>query len=77
MLVVELSMPRSEQEKTLAALQSFNTRGHAMSIALVTQESGLLAEPSSNSTSVQVVPGPLSPVWLHAFLTGVLATCRS
>ena len=76
MLVVEMAMPRLQQEKTLTALQSFNTRGHTMSIALVTEESGLVAQPSNNSTSVQVVPGPLSPIWLHAFLTGVQSIWR-
>lgn len=76
-LIVELSMGRSQQEKTVSALQGFNTKGRPMSIALVTEESGLISAASRNAPSVQVVSGPLTPIWLHAFLTGVQATWRA
>lgn len=76
MLVVELAMPLSQQERTVAALQEFNARGRPMSIALVTQETGLLTGKLSTPPSIQLVPGPITPVWLHAFLTGVQASWR-
>lgn len=75
-LIVELSMPRSQQEKTVAALQSFNSKGRPIFIALVTEELDLIPSASRNPASIQVVSGPLTPVWLHAFLVGVQATWR-
>ena len=78
MIVVEMSMPRSQQEKTFQALENFNQRGHApLSVVLITAEKALTSiMPSGASSSIQVVSGPLSSVWLHAYLTGILATCR-
>ena len=61
MLVVELAMPLSQQERTVAALQEFNARGRPMSIALVTQETGLLTGKLSTPSSIQLVPGPMTP----------------
>ena len=78
MLVVEMSMPRTQQEKTLQALENFNSRGRApLSVVLVTEERNLLAQRSTSTTnSIQVVSGPMSPVWMHAYLTGVVASCQ-
>lgn len=78
MIVVEMSMPRSQQEKTLQALENFNQRGHApLSVVLITAEKDLTSIiPMGASSSIQVVSGPLSAVWLHAYLTGILASCR-
>jgi excisionase family DNA binding protein len=78
MLVVEMSMPRAQQEKTLQALENFNSRGRApLSVVLVTEEKYLLANlSSSTANSIQVVSGPMSPVWMHAYLTGVVASCQ-
>lgn len=73
-LIVELTLPRRQQEKTLAALQDFNGRGHHISITLVTQETDLTAKDASSSATIQLTHGPLTPVWLHAFLTGVQAS---
>lgn len=78
LLVVELSMPRAQQLKTLQALENFNGRGRPVSIVLVTQEARLPDTPSGTSSSmIQVAPGPLSEVWLHAYLTGVVARCQA
>ena len=79
MLVVELSMPRGQQEKTLQALENFNQRGRTpLSVVLVTEEKGLNSStPHGTSSSIQLVKGPLSPIWMHAYLTGVIASCRS
>jgi excisionase family DNA binding protein len=79
MIVVDMSMPRALQEKTLQALENFNKRGHApLSVVLITQEKGLTSSiPFGGSSSIQLVPGPLSSVWLHAYLTGVVASCKT
>jgi excisionase family DNA binding protein len=78
MLVVEMSMPRAQQEKTLQALENFNNRGRApLSVVLVTEEKDLLSKHTSGTTnSIQVVSGPMSPIWMHAYLTGVVASCQ-
>lgn len=78
MIVVEMSMPRTQQEKTLHALENFNQRGHApLSVVLITAEKALASiMPTGASSSIQVVSGPLSSIWLHAYLTGILATYR-
>lgn len=75
-LIVELTIPRQQQERTLAALQDFIGRGHPVSIALVTEETGLAANAPAGPNGIQVAPGPLTSVWLHAFLTGVQASWR-
>jgi excisionase family DNA binding protein len=79
MIVVDMSMPRALQEKTLQALENFNKRGHApLSVVLITQEKGLTSSiPFGGASSIQLVPGPLSSVWLHAYLTGVVASCKT
>lgn len=77
MLIVEMAMPRNQQEKTLSALQDFNARGRPISMALVTQEEGLLDKTQTGHSAIQLVPGPMTPVWLHAFLTGVQASWRT
>lgn len=79
MIVVEMSMPRALQEKTFQALENFNKRGHTpLSVVLITQEKGLASSmPFGTASSIQLVPGPLSAIWLHAYLTGVVASCKS
>lgn len=79
MIVVEMSMPRAQQEKTFQALENFNQRGHTpLSVVLITAEKDLKASmPAGASSSIQVVSGPMSSVWLHAYLTGVIASCKS
>jgi excisionase family DNA binding protein len=78
MLIVEMSMPRSQQEKTLQALENFNNRGRTpLSVVLVTEEKGLLQHsPTGTTSSIQVVSGPMSSIWMHAYLTGVVASCQ-
>ncbi len=78
MLVVEMSMPREQQEKTLQALENFNSRGRSpLSVVLITNEKDLLATNTSGSaSSIQVVSGPMSSIWMHAYLTGVVASCQ-
>lgn len=78
MLIVEMSMPRSQQEKTLQALENFNNRGRTpLSVVLVTEEKGLLLQsPTGATSSIQVVSGPMSNIWMHAYLTGVVASCQ-
>lgn len=78
MIVVELSMPREQQQKTFQALENFNQRGHApLSVVLITTEKELTSVvPNGSSSSIQVVSGQLTSVWLHAYLTGILATFR-
>ena len=78
MMVVEMSMPRPQQEKTFQALENFNQRGHSpLSVVLITAEKALRASmPDGASSAIQVVSGPMSVVWLHAYLTGVIASYR-
>lgn len=78
MIVVEMTMPRPQQEKTFQALENFNKRGHSpLSAVLVTEEKGLASSlPLGSSSSIQLVPGTLSSIWFHAYLTGVIASCR-
>lgn len=75
LLLVELAMPKAQQEKTMLALENFNARGRPIPMVLVTNEIGPNAGPST-SKHIQLAPGPLSNVWLHAYMTGVVATCR-
>jgi excisionase family DNA binding protein len=79
MIVVDMSMPRPQQEKTFQALENFNQRVHTpLSVVLITAEKDLKASmPSGASSSIQVVSGPMSAVWLHAYLTGVIASRRN
>jgi excisionase family DNA binding protein len=78
MLVVEMSMPRAQQEKTFQALSNFNQRGNTpLSVVLITQEKALASHmPAGAPSSIQLVSGPLSSVWLHAYLTGVIASAK-
>jgi excisionase family DNA binding protein len=78
MMVVEMSVPREQQQKTFQALENFNQRGHTqLSVVLITSEKSLSSiTPSGVNSSIQVVSGPLSSIWLHAYLTGILATYR-
>ena len=74
LLVVELTMTREQQQKTLQALENFNSRGRPISMVLLTNEKDLM---NGAVSGIQLVKGPLSESWLHAYLTGVAATCRS
>lgn len=78
LLVAELNMPRPQQEKTIQALLNFNAREkNGMSMVLVTQEKDLaLTSTRGTDAMVQLVAGPLTPTWFHAYLTGVSTTCR-
>lgn len=77
LLVVELTMPQAQQETTLLALENFNAKGRPVSMVLLTSVEGLRIRPSLISRHIQLVPGPLSETWLHAYLTGVAASCRN
>ena len=78
MLVMELSAPLLQQEKTLQALENFNKRGKSpLPVVIVTQEKSLLSSVSYPSAStIQLVSGPISPIWLHAYLIGIVASSR-
>ncbi|PUE09502.1 hypothetical protein B9Z51_11640 [Limnohabitans sp. T6-5] len=79
MIVVEMSMPRAQQEKTFQALENFNQRGRTpLSVVLISQEKGLSSSIQTSAPStIQVISGPLNPLWMHAYLTGVVASCRN
>lgn len=77
LMVVELAMPKAQQEKTLQALENFNARSRPISMVLVTKEKDLKSSSVGSAQPIQIAPGPLSDVWLHAYLTGVIATCRN
>ena len=78
MMVLEMSTSLADQEKTLQALESFNKRGKSpLSVVIITQEKRLMPSVSDGCAStIQLVPGPISSVWLHAYLTGILASSR-
>lgn len=78
MLVLEMSAPLAQQEKTLQALENFNKRGKSpLSVVIITQEKSLVSSlPRASASSVQLVSGPISSVWLHAYLIGILASIR-
>lgn len=77
LLVVELNLPLEQQQRTIQALENFNARGKPVSMVLVSNEIAAKAALSDGASSIQLVPGPLSELWLHAYLTGVVATCRT
>jgi excisionase family DNA binding protein len=78
MVVIEMSMPLAQQEKTLRALENFNKRGKTpLSVVIITQEKGLISALSNGpDSSIQLVSGPISAVWLHAYLIGILASAK-
>lgn len=78
MLLVELMVPLAQQNKTLQALHNFTSRGGApLSVVLLTQEKSLQpAQEKLGNSAIQVVSGPLSALWLQAYLTGIMATHR-
>ena len=76
-LLLELSMPGPQQEKTVQALQAFMARNPAPAITLLTQDSALLATPTSHQKGLQLLPGPLTPSWLEGFLSGVFLDLMS
>lgn len=75
-LIIEMSMPRAQQEKTLQALHKFNSLGRSpLPVVLMTAEKDLLSTSVAGlNSSIHVVSGPLSPVWLCGYLTGVIAS---
>ena len=79
MMVVELNMPRAEQQKTLQALVNFNSKGRGtLPIVLVTQEKDLGIEgDSATPSTIQIIHKPLNEEWLHAYMVGVTAACRN
>lgn len=77
LLVAELTMPKVQQEKTLQALENFNARSRPISMVLVTKENDLRTTTTDAPNAIQLAPGPLTDVWLHAYLTGVVASCRT
>jgi excisionase family DNA binding protein len=78
MVVIEMSMPLVQQEKTLKALENFNKRGKSpLSVVIITQEKGLISSLSDeDGSAIQLVSGPISAVWLHAYLIGILASTK-
>jgi excisionase family DNA binding protein len=78
MVVIEMSMPLAQQEKTLRALENFNKRGKSpLSVVIITQEKALISSVSNGpDSSIQLVSGPVSAVWLHAYLIGILASTK-
>jgi excisionase family DNA binding protein len=78
MLVLEMSTPLAQQEKTLQALENFNKRGKSpLSVVIITQEKGLVSSlPRTSASTIQLVSGPISSIWLHAYLIGILASHR-
>ena len=78
MLVLEMSTPLAQQEKTLQALENFNKRGKSpLSVVIITQEKGLVSSlPRTSASTIQLVSGPISSIWLHAYLIGILASQR-
>lgn len=78
MVVMELSMPLAQQVKTLKALENFNKRGKSpLSVVIISQEKGLVSSvPNGADSSIQLVSGPISAVWLHAYLIGILASAK-
>ena len=75
MLLLEMCAPSAQQKKTLQALENFNAKGSMpLAVAVVTEHKDrLLSLTGSGLSSIQVVPGPLSALWIHAYLTGVMA----
>jgi excisionase family DNA binding protein len=75
MLVADLQMPRSLQESTLQALQNFNPHGtKPPSVVVLTEEKNLdIRRDPRQSQPMQMVSGPMTEVWLQAYLTGVVA----
>lgn len=75
MLVADLQMPRSLQESTLLALQNFNPHGsRPPAVVVLTQEKNLdIRRDPRHPQPLQVVSGPMTELWLHAYLTGVVA----
>lgn len=77
LLVVELNLPLDQQQRTIQALENFNARGRPVSMVLVSNETNGHPALIQAGGAIQVVSGPLSVLWLHAYLTGVSATCRT
>lgn len=79
MLVLEMCSPCAQQESTLRVLENFNNKGHMpLSVVVVTaHKQQLLAQYEPQASSIQVVSGPMSANWMHAYLTGVMALCQT
>jgi excisionase family DNA binding protein len=77
MFVIEMTGPRKHQEMTLQALENFNKRGKSpLSVVLATEEKSLMSSQALGGSSIQLVAGPITSVWLHAYLIGVVASCK-
>lgn len=77
LLVVELTMPQGQQETTLQALENFNAKGRPVSMVLLSSMPDLRTRQGPGAKYIQLVPGPLTETWLHAYLTGVAASCKN
>lgn len=79
MLVLEMNSPSAQQEKTLRVLENFNKKMVSpMSVAVVTEDKQCLSPfLTSGASSFQVVSGPMSAAWLHAYLAGMMALTLS
>jgi excisionase family DNA binding protein len=77
MLVLEMCSPNVQQEKTLRVLENFNKKVDVpMSVTVVTEDKqGLSPLFISPASSIQVVSGPMSASWMHAYLAGLMALC--
>jgi excisionase family DNA binding protein len=71
-LLLELAMPKHDQEKVVMALETFKARGRAMSTVVMTIDADW-HRASDAVHAVQLVYGKLSDAWLHAYLMGVVS----
>ena len=80
LLVVQMSVPRRQQQKILEVLQKFMGSRHTVGHTLIlTPEEDLLqpTKPGTSSVSIQVLNKDLSPGWLSAYLSGFVAHRRN
>ena len=77
MLVLAMCSAIEQQEMTLRVLENFNNKGHTpLSVVVVTEhQQGLMQTDISKASSIQVVSGPMSATWMHAYLAGMMALC--
>lgn len=74
MLIAEMAMSRSQQESIMSALEDLHIGRRRTSITFVAPQVDGVDMAFGDASAVRVVPGPLTPTWLEAFLTGVQAT---
>lgn len=78
-LIVQMSMPLSQQIKTVLALEKFNERGQRpLSVVCLGCAKELATKVKNEvSASVQILPQSLDSAWLQAFLTGAQASAAA